>query len=169
MEVLLSSFDHIAYLQTQPTTKHTLMNANLKINHLAVWACVVLSFVLGFAWYGPLFGEQWMQMVGLDMATIEANPPGAGVWITNLIASVLPIYVLAWLFVKLDVTSGMRGAGIGLLITFTFVFLSKMTGDMFAKNPYALSWITGGFDMVVVTLSGFILGAWTKKSTATAE
>ncbi len=77
----------------------------LKINHAAVWVCVVLSFVLGFLWYGPLFGDPWMEMVGLDQATIEANPPGAGIWITNLISSVLPLYVLAWLLVKLNVTS----------------------------------------------------------------
>ena len=33
---------------------------------------------------------------------------------------------------------------------------------MFAKNPYALSWITGGFDMVSLSLSGFVLGVWRK-------
>jgi hypothetical protein len=135
----------------------------LKINHAAVWVCVVLSFVLGFIWYGPLFGDPWMQMVGLDRATVEANPPGAGPWITNLVASVLPIYVMAWLFQKMNVTSVMTGAWIGFLISFTFVFLSEMTGDMFAGNPYALSWITGGFTVVIITISGAILGGWTKK------
>jgi len=49
----------------------------LKINYLAVLVAVVLQFVLGFLWYGPLFGEPWMEMVGFDMATVEANPPGA--------------------------------------------------------------------------------------------
>lgn len=138
------------------------MNSNLKINHLAILVCVVLSFVLGFAWYGPLFGDAWMGMVGLDLATIEANPPGAGAWITNLIASVVPLYALAWMFVKMDVRSGIRGAAIGLLIAFSFNFLSRMTSDMFAQAPYALAWITGGFDMAIITISGFIIGAWTK-------
>ena len=134
----------------------------LKINHAAVWVCVVLSLVLGFLWYGPLFGDPWMQMVGLDRATVEANPPGASIWITNLIASVLPLYVLAWLFTKMNVSSALKGAWIGFLITFSFVFLSDMTGDLFAKNPYALSWITGGYSVVLMTISGAILGGWTK-------
>ena len=99
-------------------------------------------------------------MVGLDMATIVANPPGAGAWITNLISSLVPLYVLAWLFTKLDIRNGLKGAGIGLLISFSFDFLSRMTSDMFAKAPYELAWITGGFDMVLLTISGFILGAW---------
>ena len=139
------------------------MSEQLKVNHLAVIVCLVLSFGLGFLWYGPLFGEQWMAMVGLDLATIEANPPGAGVWITNVISSIIPLYVLAWLFTKLGTDSGIKGAFIGFLIAFSFIFLSRMTSDMFAKAPYALSWITGGFDMVFLTIAGFVLGAWTKK------
>ena len=71
-----------------------------KVNHYAVWVCVVLLFGLGFLWYGPLLGEQWMGMVGLDMATVEANPPVTGVWITNFVATVLPLYVLAWLLLN---------------------------------------------------------------------
>ncbi|MDX2246726.1 MAG: DUF1761 domain-containing protein [Bacteroidia bacterium] len=134
----------------------------LTINHLAVWAGIVFLTILGFVWYGPLFGDQWMAMVGLDMATVEANPPGAGVWISNMIATIIPMYVLAWLFVKLEIESALYGAGIGLLIAFSFVFLSDMTGDMFAGNPYGLSWITGGFSMVGLAVGGAILGGWRK-------
>jgi hypothetical protein len=101
-------------------------------------------------------------MVGLSMEEIEASGPGAGVWITNLIATVVPLYVLAWLLLKLNVTTGLRGAGIGLLIGFAFIFLSRMTSDMFSQNPYGLSWIVGGYSMVALTVSGFILGAWTR-------
>ncbi len=140
------------------------MNTLLKINHLAVWACVVLSFIIGFIWYDPLFGDAWMALVGLDRATVEANPPGAGIWIINMVSSVVPMYALAWLFVQLDVRAGLRGAGIGLLIVFSFHFLSTLVGNMFAQAPYELTWITGGFDLVLITISGFILGAWTKNA-----
>lgn len=140
------------------------MNSNLKINHLAVLTCVILSFVLGFIWYDPLFGDVWMDLVGLDRVTVEANPPGAAIWISNLVSSITPVYVLAWLFIKLDVRSGIKGAGIAFLIVFSFDFLSRMTSDLFAQAPYELAWITGGFDMVIITISGFILGAWTKES-----
>ncbi len=137
---------------------------NLKINHAAVWVCVVLISILGFLWYGVLFEEQWMEMVGLDLAAVEANPPGTGTWITNFIATVVPMYVLAWLFTRINVDSAVQGGIIGFLIGFAFVFLSKMTGDMFAQAPYALSWITGGLDMVSLTLAGLVLGGWRKYS-----
>ena len=135
----------------------------LKINHLAVLVCVVLFHALGFAWYGPLFGETWMAMVNLDMAKAEADSGGASLWILNFIASAAPCYALAWLFTKLNVTSGMRGAVLAFVISFSFHHLSVMSGNMFAGMPYGLAWITGGFGLVSQTIAGFILGAWTKR------
>ncbi len=107
----------------------------LKINHLAVLVAVVLQFVLGFLWYGPLFGEAWMGMAGLDRATIEADPAGAEEWITNIVSAIVSMYVLAWLFTRINVTSLVQGLLIGLLIGFSFVLLSIMTSGMFAKDP----------------------------------
>ena len=134
----------------------------LTINHLAVWVSIILATAIGFLWYGMLFQEQWMEMVGLDLAKIEANPAGTSIWITNFIATIVPIYTLAWLFTKLNISSGIQGATYGLLIAFAFVFLTRMTSDMFAMNPYGLTWIEGGNNLVVLSLAGFILGAWRK-------
>ena len=72
----------------------------LKINHAAVWVCFILLHILGFVWYGPLFSEPWMEMVGLDLATVEANPPSAGAWITNSIATITPLYRFSLAFYK---------------------------------------------------------------------
>lgn len=134
----------------------------LKINHVAVWVGVVLLSLLGFMWYGPLFGDAWMSYVGLDKVAVEANPPGAGIWISNTIATIIPLYTLAWIFVRLRVESALQGAIVGLLIGFSFVFLSDMTGDMFAQRAYGLSWITGGYSMTALALAGVLLGGWRK-------
>ena len=136
---------------------------NLKINHLAVLVCLILMHALGFLWYGSLFQEQWMSMVQMDQARMENEGMEAGPWIANFLASLAPLYLLAWLFTKLNVASGVRGAIIAFLITFCFHHLPLMSGNMFAGEPYGLAWITGGFSLVALTLSGFILGAWTKR------
>lgn len=135
---------------------------NLKINHLAVWVAIVLQFVLGFLWYGPLFGEPWMQMVGLDMDTIMADPADAGDWITNIVASVASVYLLAFLFVKMGIDTLGKGTLYGFLIGFVFVLLANKTSGAFAKEPYGLAWITGGFTTVGLTIAGLVLGAWKK-------
>ena len=137
---------------------------NLKINHLAVIVCIVLMHVLGFVWYGPLFGERWMDYVDLDMETMQSMSMGASIWVLNFVAIAAPIYLLAWLLVKLDVTSGVRGAVIAFLITFCFHHLGVMNANMFAREAYGLAWITGGYSLAGLTIAGFILGAWTKKA-----
>lgn len=103
-----------------------------------------------------------MEMVGLSMADAEQGSANIGMWVTNFIATVVPMYVLAWIFVKMNVDSAIKGLYTGFLIAFSFVFLSDMTGDMFAQNPYALSWVTGGFSMFGFSVAGLILGAWKK-------
>ncbi|MEM7375058.1 MAG: DUF1761 domain-containing protein [Bacteroidota bacterium] len=133
----------------------------LNINHLAVVAAIVSTFVLGFLWYGPLFGDSWMSMVGLTQADVEAGG-SAGTWITNVISSAAGMYGLAWLFAKLNVSSIAQGVMIAAIIGIAFVLLPRMTNDLFASNPYGLSWITGGFEVVKLVIGGIILSAWRK-------
>lgn len=135
---------------------------NLKINHLAVWICIILMHAFGFLWYGPLFGEKWMALVKMDQATMEQESMNASIWILNSAAIIAPIYLLAWLFTKMNVTSGIQGALIAFLIVFCFHHLPLMNANMFAGKPYGLAWITGGYSLSWLTVSGFILGAWTK-------
>lgn len=140
----------------------------LQINHLAVLASVVVLSVLGFLWYGPLLGDLWMEYNGLDMAGMEANPPSIATWITNLLATVLTVYVLAWLFMNMNVETLAKGALIGFVLSFTFILLSFMTSNLFAGRPYGLSWIDGGHSVVAMTIAGAILGVWRKYGVSNA-
>ncbi len=64
---------------------------------LVVLVAVVLPMALGLLWYSELFEEAWMDKVNLDLATIEANPPGAGVLMTSIFSTALAMFVLTWL------------------------------------------------------------------------
>lgn len=133
---------------------------NLKINHAAVWISVFLAFGVGFLWYGPIFGDSWMPMVGLTPD--DADAAGAGVWITNTVSTVIQMYVLAWLFTKMNVNSGMQGIMLAVIIAFSFNLMAGMTNGMFAQEPYGRAWIEGGFSIVSLGIAGFIYGSWTK-------
>ena len=134
----------------------------LKINHLAVWVSIVLLHGLGFLWYGFFFQDAWMEMTGVTMEMAESNM-SMGPWIANTFAIVVPVYALAWLFTKLNVDSAIKGLLYGLMIAFCFHFLSVLTSDQFEFRPYALSWISGGINMVSLSITGLILGAWRKE------
>lgn len=93
---------------------------------------------------------------------MEHGSMNAGIWILNSVAIIAPIYLLARLFTKMSVTSGLQGALIAFLIVFCFHHLPLMNANMFAGEPYGLAWITGGYSLTWLTVSGFILGAWKK-------
>jgi hypothetical protein len=135
----------------------------LKINHLAVWVCIILMHVFGFLWYGPLFGEKWMALVGIDQSTMQEDSMNAGLWILNSVSIIASIYMLAWLLAALSITSGVQGALLAFLVTFCLHHLPLMNANMFAGEPYGLAWITGGYSLTWLTISGFILGAWVKR------
>jgi len=99
-------------------------------------------------------------MVGLTPD--DAEEAGAGVWITNTVSTAIQMYVLAWLFTKMNVNSGMQGAMAAIIIAFSFNLMAVMTNGMFAQEPYGRAWIEGGFSLVSLGIAGFILGAWTK-------
>jgi hypothetical protein len=137
----------------------------LKINHLAVWVSIILAHLLGFVWYGVLFMKPWMEFTGVTAESAEANSPETSLWILNAVAIIAPIYLMAWLFSKLGIVSGVKGAGIGFLLAFCFHHLPLMNSNMFAGEPYPLAWITGGYVVAYAIIAGFILGAWTKRTT----
>lgn len=136
---------------------------NLKLNHLAIWICIIGMHGFGFVWYGPLFGETWMKLVEMDPATMQADSMQVAPWIMNSTAIIASIYVLAWVLMSMNVTTGIRGAGVALIITAGIHLLPVMNANMFAQEPYGLAWITGGYGVAGLTISGYILGAWIKR------
>src|ERR1051326_6187094 len=64
------------------------------INYWAVLVAAIVNFVLGWLWYGPLFGKPWAKMVGMDMSK---KPPMASMvksMLLMFIGSLLMSYVL---------------------------------------------------------------------------
>jgi len=71
------------------------MHPDIHVNYLAVGAAMVASMVIGFLWYGPIFGKAWMK----EMNWPPDHKPGPGVMrramILMVISTFLTAYVLA--------------------------------------------------------------------------
>src|SRR5689334_12433460 len=116
-----------------------------RINHLAVWLCIILMHAYGFLWYGPLFGEKWMAFVEIDQATMQTDSMNPMIWVLNSVAIVASVYALAWILARMDIRSGVMGAVIAFVVVFCFHHLPLMNANMFAGEPNGLAWITGGY------------------------
>ena len=64
----------------------------LAVNWLAVLVAAVISMVIGFLWYGPLFSERFLRLIGKRAEEIEASPL---VYPLGFVMGLITTYVLA--------------------------------------------------------------------------
>ncbi len=133
----------------------------LKINHAAVWILIGFSFIVSLMWYSPyFFGNEWSRLLGKQMT--DFNNAGVKPFIVSIMSSTVTIYLLAWVLKKLQAEGFIKGVFYSLVFWFGFVFCEGLETDQFEMRSYALTWINAGRTLVTFTVSGFLLGFWTK-------
>jgi hypothetical protein len=68
---------------------------NIDINFWAILASMVASVIVGFIWYGPLFGKAWMKLTGMVMP--DPCPPATAM-IKPIIISAIAAGIMAYMF-----------------------------------------------------------------------
>lgn len=135
----------------------------LRINWIAIVVCTILMQIIPMIWYGQIFRQSWMSLNNLTDEFVMSHQDGAiPAYICGFVGALIGVYMLARLFVNLNVTSAMRGALLGLSIGFAFTIMPLMSVNLFSYHPYALSWINGGQFTLGYTVSGIILALWRK-------
>jgi hypothetical protein len=140
----------------------------MELNYLAILVCGIAAMVIGYVWYGPLFGKAWMKIMGVDMSTISPEERKkmqkgmAGAYILQFIlslitAGVLAVHIASWS----DSTSSVA---IATCTWFGFVMTTTASSALWSGKPKNVAWkmffILAGAQLVTFVVFGFILGAW---------
>lgn len=135
------------------------------INFLAILACGILSMVIGFLWYGPLFGKEWMKLVGMTKEKMEkAKENMIQTYTVSFLSSLLMAYALAhfvWFSAPGTVTA-VIGVKTGIWAWVGFVATTALSGYLYSpeKKPMKLYVIDTGYYLVMLIGMGGILGSW---------
>lgn len=136
------------------------------INYLAVLLAAVASMVLGFLWYGPLFGKTWMALSGMTQETIDAGK-ARGMnkqYAAAFTGSVVMSYVLAHAIIFASGFLGTYGVSAGLTAGFWnwLGFVAPVTlGVVLWEGKPWKSWVlNNGYYLVSLLSMGMILAAW---------
>jgi hypothetical protein len=138
----------------------------MAINYLAVLVCGVAAMVVGFVWYGPLFGKAWMQIMGVDSMTSEQKEAMKksmwGMYVIQFILSVITAGVLQYHILN---WSGLDSAlAISICTWFGFVMTTTATSCLWSGKPSKVAWrmffISAGGQLATFFVFGIILGAW---------
>lgn len=123
------------------------------VNWIAVAVGVVALEILGFLWYGPLFGTQWQAALGRVPETANGNLlMGLGV-----VNSIIIVSGLAWLTGRLGAASLVHSVTVALTAWFFFDFTTQALEYLYMGMSQQLVLINMGYQFVSYTLAGAVL------------
>lgn len=137
------------------------------INYLAVVVAALASMVIGFLWYGPLFGKQWMQLSGMTSNTMEAakNRNMNALYAIAFVGSLVMAYVLAHALVFASTYLQVSGISAGLMTGFWnwlgFVAPVTLGVVLWENKPWTLWILNNAYYLVTLMVMGVILALWT--------
>jgi hypothetical protein len=138
----------------------------IPINYLAVLVSAIASMVLGFLWYGPLFGKPWMKLMGFTAESMDAAKKKGMTqsYILMMIGALLMAYVLAHAIMFGVAYTGIGGAVGGAMGAF-YYWLGiaapiLMGAQLWEGKPWKLFGIQAGYYLASMLIQGAILGSW---------
>ena len=136
------------------------------INYVAVLVSAIASMALGFVWYGPLFGKQWMALSGMTQEKIQAvKAKGMGsTYAIAFVGALVMSYVLAHALVFASAYMKAEGIQAGLAVGFWnwLGFIAPVTLGMvlWDGKPWKLWALINGYNLVSLLVMGIILAVW---------
>ena len=129
------------------------------VNWLPIVIAMVASLLIGFAWYGPLFGQVWMRESGITMP--EKPPSMTKPIILSLIGALFMGYVLTHSLVFGNSYLSMSGVSSGLMGAFWnwlgFVVPVMLSFVAWEGKSWKLFAIQAGYWLVLLLVSGAII------------
>jgi hypothetical protein len=127
------------------------------VNWLAVLVGTVLSMALGALWYGPLFGQYWLKLIGKKEEELESDPI---MYLKTAVAAFIGMLALNLVVVSfgaVDILSGLVAGGfifLGIGATTTFVYTNF-------EGPSEQVWFLYViYNLVVYLIMGAVFAIW---------
>ena len=131
----------------------------MHINHFAVVAAAIATFVIGGLWYSPLlFHKAWMDANGLNESELKKTGMGKILGLSFLFSLIMAYNLAA--FLAAPDTTALWGAAAGALAGIGWVGLSIGILSLFERRSLKYVLINGGYFAVSFVVMGVILGAW---------
>lgn len=140
----------------------------IPINYLAVLVAAVSNMVIGFLWYGPLFGKTWSQLMGWGELTpeqlAEKQKKARPAYVISFLGALLMAYGLAHALIFGSAYTHIFGISGGLIGSFWywlgFVVPVTVGTVLWDGKPWKLWFINVGYWLVTMLVMGAILGWW---------
>jgi len=128
------------------------------VNFVAIVAAAIAQFVVGFLWFGPVFGKTWAKAEGYSSADMKKKKGMTKTMVLHFVTSLLTVFVLANVFKMTGTTGLMNGAYLGFLLALGFGVPVSFGRMLWGKNKSSeLFYINAGHQLVSGALIGAVL------------
>jgi hypothetical protein len=131
------------------------------VNYFAILLCAISSMIIGFFWYGPLFGKEWMKLVGLTSEKQEkAKKTMQSTYTAMFIASLIMAWILfhfIWYAAPGSLTL-FTSIKIAIYSWIGFIATTSYTKFLFSpeKKPIKLLFIETGYQLASLIAMGIV-------------
>lgn len=126
------------------------------INILGVVLATLGFMVVGFVWYGPLFGKRWMALNGFTEESMKGVNMGI-VMAKGLTNSLVTAIGIAFMFSFLGVDTLMEAIHFSAMLWLFFSATTQLLAHIYEKQPFELTLINWGNQLVGMVLAGVII------------
>lgn len=142
------------------------------INYLAVVGAAVIAIVLGFLWYGPLFGRAWMKSMGMDMDEMKAKAKGDKkmqmammrsygiMMLSSLVMAFVLAHSLYFASAVLQISGIPAAFQAAVWNWLGFIAPVSLGGVLWESKTWKWWAITSGYYLVSLFLMGSLLSYW---------
>lgn len=136
------------------------------INWIAVIVATVLMYALGYAWYGPLFGDAWTAALG---HAPTMNGSMGMIYGLGFLNTLITAVGLAWLTSRIGTGSLASCVAVSVAAWFFFDFTTMAVDYLYVGHSLALTEINAGYQLASYVLTGVVLGLFHRKPAVRAE
>jgi hypothetical protein len=132
----------------------------VSINYLAVLVCGAVSLVIGFLWYGPLFGKAWMKEVGKTEEELREGFNPGKTYTLAYISAFIAALALAYLLDLTGAQTIIQSLRISIAAWLGFVAALFYLNSLFEDKTVKHVAIHTGYYLVNLVVFGIILVSW---------
>lgn len=133
-----------------------------EVNWWAVLICAILSMVIGFIWYGPLFGKPWGRITGWTNEKVSTLPRNSMVrgYVLAFIAALIIASILSFTLLALGTDSIGNGIIAAVILWVGFTGATIGVNMTFERKPFSLFVIEAGYHLLTLIVYSIVLSIW---------
>lgn len=126
------------------------------MNWTGIILAAIAQLVVGFIWYGPLFGKTWMSMMGITTQGMSREGMGR-TYAIQFVGSLVTAAVLAKLVGMMGAKTLGAGVQAGFWVWLGFVATVTLASVLYEKRSWNLYVLNNGYQLVSLAIMGAIL------------